>query len=53
MAIPERAPVFDVECPECRFPKAILTDEHPWCYFCPECEHVWDATPVPIVAEES
>jgi len=33
--------MFDIECPQCRSPKAMLAYEHPWCYLCPQCEHVW------------
>jgi hypothetical protein len=34
--------MFDVECPKCHSPKAVLAYEHPWCYLCPQCDHVWD-----------
>ena len=44
MADSHRGPEFDVECPECHAPKAVLAFEHPWHYLCPECEHVWHTT---------
>ena len=34
--------MFDVECPKCHSPKAVLAYEHPWCYLCPQCDHVWE-----------
>jgi hypothetical protein len=39
--------MFDVECPNCQSTKAILAYEHPWCYFCPSCRHVWDISLTP------
>jgi hypothetical protein len=51
VAVSQRVtPVFDVECPSCQSTRAILADDHPWCYSCPSCGHVWNISLTPTVS---
>jgi hypothetical protein len=39
-----RQRIIYVECPACRWPKAVLAYEKPRkrCFLCPRCQHLWD-----------
>jgi hypothetical protein len=38
--------ITHVQCPACRWPKAVLAYETPpkRCFLCPHCQNVWDTT---------
>lgn len=46
MAVARLQHIIHVECPACRWSKAVLAYETPpkRCFLCPHCQHVWDTT---------
>jgi hypothetical protein len=44
VAVSQLRHIIHVQCPACRWPKAVLAYENPLkrCFFCPHCQNVWD-----------